>query len=105
MQTEQMSQGLAVVGYIAPISHSVATDVTITNIDMKLYKRILVILQNGVMGASGTHDMKLRESKTSGGTYQDITSAAITQLVKASDDGHIACIEIRDDQRSEEHTS
>jgi len=95
MFTEQMTQGLAIVGLTPPQSLSPGTDTTITNIDMSKYRRLLVIIEVGAFGASATVDAKLRESKTSGGTYQDISGAAITQLTAAGGNNKIATIELR----------
>src|SRR5437016_4909491 len=93
MYTEQLTQALAVVG----VTHSQSlngTDTSITNIDISKYKRLLFILD---VGSGGTNNVnaKLREAQTSGGTYQDITGAAITQI---SANSKVATIEIRQDE-------
>src|SRR5947209_2964358 len=98
MMTEQLTQALAVVGYKAPVSMSAGTDTTITDIDMSKYHRLLVVVEVGVFGASATVDAKLRESKTSGGTYQDVSNKAITQLVAAGGNNRLATIELRADE-------
>jgi hypothetical protein len=98
MYTEQLTQGLAVVGYLPPQSLGTGTNTTITNIDLKKYHRLLVVIQTGSLGTSATVDAKLREAKTSGGTYQDISGKSITQLVKASNDNNLATIEVRADE-------
>src|SRR5947209_7729630 len=95
---ETLNQALALLGKLPPQSLAAGTDTSITNIDLSKIRRLLVVLMTGALGTSATVDMKLRASKTSGGTYTDITGAAITQLVKASNDNNIATIEVRDDQ-------
>lgn len=98
MYTEQLTQELAIVGLTPPQSLSPGTDTTITNIDMSKYRRLLVVIEVGAFGASATVDAKLRESKTSGGTYQDISGASITQMAAAGGNNKVATIEIRADQ-------
>jgi hypothetical protein len=95
MYTEQLTQGLSVVGATPPQNMAVGTDTTITNIDMSKFRRLLVIVQTGTLGGSGTVDAKLRESKTSGGTYQDISGAGITQITA---NNKVATIEVRADE-------
>ncbi len=94
MYTEQLTQALAVVGAIHAVSHATGTDVTITDIDIAKYKRLLFLIDVGAIG-TGTVDAKLRESKTAGGTYQDISGGAITQITASS---KITTIEIRADE-------
>jgi hypothetical protein len=93
MYTEQLTQALAIVGAKHPASLN-GTDTTITDIDISKYKRLLFILDVGTTFSTSV-DAKLRESKTSGGSYQDISGAAITQITAAS---KIATIEIRADE-------
>ena len=93
MYTETLTQALAVVGKKDPASLSGATDTSITDVDISKYKRLLFIIFIGTNATSV--DAKLRESKTSGGTYQDISGAAITQVTAA---GKIVTIEIRQDE-------
>ncbi len=98
MYTEKMTERLAILGKLDPVSQGAGTTQPITNIDMSKVKRLLFILDVGVFGASGTVDFKLRESKTSGGTYQDITNKAITQLAAAGGNNRIATVEVRADE-------
>jgi hypothetical protein len=94
MYNEQLTQALAVLGWKAPASLSGATDTSITDVDIAKYKRLLFVIQIGTNATSV--DAKLRESKTSGGTYQDFTTAiAITQVTVAN---KIVTIEVRADQ-------
>jgi hypothetical protein len=92
MARSKLSQRLAVLQAVAPASLNTTTNMT--GIDTSLHRKVLFIVQNGVLGTSATVDFKLQASATSGGTYADIGGKAITQMVKASDDSHIAKVEI-----------
>lgn len=91
---EKLSEKLAVVAKLDPKSQSAAT-VTSDSIDMAKIKKVLFIIQTGVLGASATVDMAIKGDTTSGGSYTTtITGKSITQLVKASNDNNIAGIEV-----------
>jgi hypothetical protein len=92
---EQLSQGLTVLGYLAPSNHATGADVSITNIDISKIRRLLVVVQTGVLGASATVDCKLQSSATSGGAYSDIAGSPITTITA---NNKVATIEIRDDE-------
>jgi hypothetical protein len=64
---------------------------TVTYADCKGWDHATFVLLNGTVDT--TTDAKLQECDTSGGTYADITGAAITQL-SATDDDKIAAIEV-----------
>lgn len=91
--TEKLSQQLAVIGQYNPASIAAST-VLSASIDMAKYRRLLVIVQCGVLGASATVDVKLTQAATSGGSYTDISGKAITQLVKASNDNSVVKIDL-----------
>jgi hypothetical protein len=94
MYAERMSEALSIVSVLVPVSQGAAT-VTSTSIDMKLYRRVMFILQAGVLGASATLDMAIKGDTASGGSYTTtITGKSITQLVKATDDNKQAIIEV-----------
>lgn len=91
---EKLSEKLAVVSKLNPISQSAAT-VTSDYVDMAKIKKVIFILQTGVMGASATVDMAIKGDTASGGSYTTtITGKSITQLVKASNDNNIAIVEV-----------
>jgi hypothetical protein len=94
MARDKLSQKLAIVQTINPVSVSAST-VNMTGISMAQHRKLMFILQTGVLGASATVDFKLQSSATSGGTYADISGKSITQLVKASNDNNQAVIEIQ----------
>lgn len=95
MWSEQLTQGLTVLAKLDPVSQAAGTTTPMTDIDMSLVRRLMIILQIGSVGASGTVDAKLRASKTAGGAYTDITGAAITQVTVSN---KVVTIEIRDDE-------
>lgn len=64
-------------------------------IDTSGYDGLTVLVHAGTLGASATLDCKVTECDTSGGSYTDVTNAAITQLVKATDDDKVAAIDVR----------
>src|SRR5438067_1293840 len=90
-----MTQGLAIVGHLDPVSQAAGT-VLSEAIDMSKYRRLLAIVQVGAVGAGpGTVDAKLRDSATSGGAYADIAGKALTTINAAN---KIATIELRPDE-------
>lgn len=50
--TEQLSQGLAVMGYIPPTNHASGADTSIAGIDMSNIRRLLTIIDVGVLGTN-----------------------------------------------------
>ena len=67
---------------LAPVSKSAGTT-TSAAIDLTGYTKGVLIVNAGVIGSSGTIDCKVQSSATSGGSYADITGAAITQMTQA----------------------
>ena len=93
---EQLSQGLTVLKQLPSQSLGTGTDTTLTGIDMSKVRRLLVVLNIGAVGAGpGTVDAKFRCATTSGGTYQDVSGGAITQV---SASNKVVTMELRDDQ-------
>jgi hypothetical protein len=78
-----MSEDLAVLGEINPVSQGTGT-LTMGPVDMGKVGAILVELDIGSVGAAGTVDMKLQWSATSGGAYADIPNSAITQVTASN---------------------
>jgi hypothetical protein len=62
---------------------------------MRNVQRIMWIIDVGSVGGAGTVDFKVQESKTSGGTYQDVSNTAITQVTASN---KIVTVELRADQ-------
>lgn len=92
--TEKLGQQLNVIGQYSPASIAASTVLTAA-IDMAKHRRVLFVIQTGVLGSSATVDFSVTQSPTSGGSYVAFSPAkAITQLVKASNDNNIVLIEV-----------
>jgi hypothetical protein len=60
------------------------------------FHSILAIINTGVLGTSATIDARLQQATDSSGTgSKDVTSRAITQIVKASGDNKQALINVK----------
>tara|TARA_R100001086_G_scaffold173598_1_gene95150 strand:+ start:130 stop:519 length:390 start_codon:yes stop_codon:yes gene_type:complete len=70
---------------LAPVSKS-AGSTTSSAIDLTGYSKAALLVSVGVISSSGTVDCKVQSSATSGGSYADITGAAITQMTQAGGD-------------------
>ena len=88
---ESLSEGLAVLGQLAPVSHT--TTKTIGPFSTAGFHKVLFILNVGVIGSSGTIDFKVQASETSGGTYSDVTGSAITQITSGAT--NLVLVEVR----------
>jgi len=95
---QKMSEGLTIADALAPASQAAGTVATPNWIPVLVYRRMMALIQTGVLGASATLDAKLRQATDSSGTgAKDITGKAITQIVKASGDNKIATIDLNVD--------
>lgn len=84
--TYRPSEIVAVLAVLNPISQAAAT-VTSGWVPISTFRKILAIIQTGVLGASATIDAKLQQATSSGGAgAKDITGKAITQLTKVGTD-------------------
>lgn len=89
------SENLAVLATLSPVSQAAAT-VTSGWVDARKFAMISALIATGVLGASATLDAKLQQATDSGGTgAKDVTSKALTQIVKASGDDKQAIINCR----------
>jgi hypothetical protein len=76
------------VNHIVPAVRTAGTT-NATGIDVSLYDEATFIVSVGAIGNTGTDttlNVKIQECDESGGTYVDITGAAITELVYTNDD-------------------
>jgi hypothetical protein len=90
---EQLSRGLSIAAQISPQPLSNATLTSGNGINMKLFRRILAVIQVGA--GAGSITAVLRSSASSGGTFADISSTTITAITTTNKQ---ATIERRDDQ-------
>jgi hypothetical protein len=81
-----LSEGNPVVATIDPDAYTTGAQST-DSVDMLKYRRVMFIVQAGVLASSGTLDFKLQEGANSTGTWSDITSKSITQFDTGDNDG------------------
>lgn len=95
MQNALASEVAALVATVDPDALAVGA-ISSDYVDMGLFDQILAVVSAGVLGAAATLDAKLEQAQDAAGTgVKDITGKAITQLVKATDDGKQALINLR----------
>lgn len=91
----KLTELFAVLAAVSPVSQAPGT-VTSGWVSVANHERFLALVQTGVLGASATVDAKIQQATDSSGTNaKDITSKAITQIVKASGDNKQALINLR----------
>lgn len=93
--TERLSEALALLATIDPVSQGAGT-VTTGWINMADLKRLLAIVNTGVLGAAATVDAKLQQATSAAGAgAKDIANKAIVQIVKATGDNKQALINLK----------
>lgn len=89
------SENVAVLATLDPASTAAST-VTTGWVNAGLFLHIMALIQTGTLGASATVDAKLQQATDSSGTgAKDVTSKAITQIVKAAGDNKQAIINLK----------
>lgn len=83
MRNTQIADKISIVMAVVPTIGTPGT-MTATAVDGSLFGRCAFVLTTGAATATGTLDLKIQSSATSGGSYADVTSAAIVQIVAAS---------------------
>ena len=92
---QKLSEGLAVLATIDPISQAAGT-VTTGWVDASAYFNLLAMIDVGVFGSSATVDAKLQQATDNSGTgVKDITGKAITQLLAAGGNNRQALINMK----------
>jgi len=92
------SDKLTLLALIAPLSQG-AGAVSTGWVKGSDFNQFLAEIDAGVLGASATLDAKIQQASDSGGTgVKDVTGAAITQMVKATDDGKVSFINFGTDK-------
>ena len=92
---ERATELFAVVGKIDPDAYSASTELT-EAIDCSYWDQLVFTVMAGTLGSSATLDFKVTSSATSGGTYTDVSGAAITQLTQAGTDSDKVAIVVLD---------
>ena len=68
-----------------------------SGVDLANYEEVLIVLNAGTVGSSGTVDVHVEDS-TDNSTFADVTGAAFTQVTASNDDtsyiGRIKCTAI-----------
>lgn len=91
----KISEGLALLDSIAPISQAAGT-VTTGWVPAANFLSFMALIATGVLGASATVDAKIQQATDAAGTgVKDVAGKALTQIVKASGDGKQAMIDFR----------
>jgi hypothetical protein len=75
---ENVSEALAILGQIAPVSAETTTYTA--DFNSAGFFRIMAILNVGVLGSSATVDAGFKASATIAGTYATVTGTTITQI-------------------------
>jgi hypothetical protein len=89
------SQRVGLAGVISPVSQGVGS-VSTGWIDATTFMKYLATVSAGVLGAAATLDAKLQQATDNAGAgVKDVAGKAITQLVKATDDGKQAEINLK----------
>lgn len=88
-----LSDGWAVVAIIDPDNYATSPVAGVTTlsdeIDMSLWSQLAAFVVVGdVANPADTVDFKFTQASASGGTYKDVTSAAMTQLTGSPDDSN-----------------
>ena len=86
---QNLSEVCAVLGKLDPQSFAAGTT-TVGPIQTNISRRLVAIIKVGTIGTSV--DAKWTAATTSGGTYTDVTGAAITQITASS---KIALLELK----------
>jgi hypothetical protein len=92
--TEQLSQGLGVVGSIHSANQVVGSSLT-EAIDLSKGRRFLFVVDVGTVGASATVDFVVQGATTSGGTYTNIAATAVTTITA---NNKVAVVEVTAEQ-------
>lgn len=67
---------------------------TAVEVDGTGYSRACFVIDLGTAAANGTFDCKVTNSDVSGGTFHDVTDAALAQVLKAAGDGKVEIIDM-----------
>ena len=85
----QLTDRATVAVALAPVSKTAGTT-TSAAVSMLGFGGGALLVNAGVIGTSGTVDCKITSSAATGGTYTDVTGAAITQMTQAGGDSGLS---------------
>lgn len=89
------SEQLSILATIDPASQAAGT-ATSGWVSVANFHAFLAVVQTGVLGASATLDAKLQQAQDNAGTgAKDVSTKAITQIVKATGDNKQALINLK----------
>lgn len=92
---EKISENVAIIGSIDPVSQSVGT-VTSAWVPVANVHQMMAVIGTGVLGTAATVDAKIQQATDASGTgAKDVTGKAITQIVKATGDNKQVIINFR----------
>ncbi len=83
MRNTQLSTQIKIVNAVIPTAGSIGAQ-TATVVDTTGYDRVMFVLSTGAAATGATLAFKIQSSTTSGGSYADVSSAALTNLAAAS---------------------
>lgn len=72
----------------AVVPATVSSSANATGLDCSGYEEVVYLVMVGAVTALTSYDVKVQESATLGGTYADITGAAITTITTATHTVH-----------------
>lgn len=82
--TEQVTQGMTIAAAgIHTAAQTAATYLT-SAVDMVKFRKVVFVIDLGVLGSSATVDFQITAATTSGGAYTAVAGTAITQVLQAS---------------------
>jgi hypothetical protein len=94
MRNTRISDKIKIVAAVVPSAGAVAALTPVVVDGTGGFDRCMVVFQTGAAASGATFDAKLTESAASGGTYADITSAALTQVEAASGASKVYFIDV-----------
>ena len=80
---KRLPERIKIVNAVVPTAGAVAT-MTAVAVNGTGYARVSFVLSTGAAATGATLDCKIQSCATSGGSYADVTSAALTQILAAS---------------------
>lgn len=84
MRNTRLPEQIKIVNAVIPTAGAAAA-ITATVVDGTGFSRCAFVLSTGAAATGATIAYKIQSSATSGGSYADVTNAALTNLAAASD--------------------